>query len=538
MRRGAVVILLSLFIAAVGPLCHANGAHPNGADTAQDRWWAHVKYLADDSLEGRETGSVGHRKAADYVAEQFAKAGLEPAGDAGSYLQAVVFDSRRIVEEHSRLALERDGKLEPLTLGDDATIGMRVPPAPRVHAPLVFVGYGLTVPESGHDDLAGLDLQGKVAVFFSGGPENIPGPLLAHYQTAGERWAVLRRAGAIGTMTIQNPRGQDIPWERSKLARLLPAMTLADPAMNETSGQQIAITVNPERAATLFEGSGHSYADLLAAATARRPLERFALAKNVDAEVAFEWKTVTSQNIVGLRPGTDAKLKAEYVVVCAHIDHLGIGEPIDGDRIYNGAMDNASGIATMIETAAALQKSKARLKRSVLFVAVTAEEKGLLGSRYFATKPTVPAQAIVADLNTDMFQPHFPLKSLIVQGLDESDLGDDLRKLAGPLGIGVLADPEPERNSFVRSDQYSFIRRGIPSLSLKVGFTKDSPEHEIIKKWRKERYHAPSDDLSQPVDLQAAVDFTRVYGKVVTEVANRAQRPKWKDASFFKRFAE
>jgi Zn-dependent M28 family amino/carboxypeptidase len=276
----------------------------------------------------------------------------------------------------------------------------------------------------------------------------------------------------------------------------------------------------------------------LSAATAHRPLERFALKKSLVAEIAFEAGTVMSQNIVGLRPGTDPKLKGEYVVISAHVDHMGVGEPVNGDRIYNGAMDNASGIATMIETAAALEASKAKLKRSVLFVAVTAEEKGLLGSRYFANRPTVPAQAIVADLNTDMFQPHFPLKSLIVQGLDESELGDDLRRLAGPLGIGVLADPEPERNSFVRSDQYSFIRRGIPSLSLKVGFTKDSPEHEIIRKWRKERYHSPSDDLQQPVDLQAAVDFNRVYAKVVEEVANREQRPQWKDGSFFKRFAQ
>ena len=521
---------------AIGGLLMAMTAH--SADEAQQRWWAHIQYLADDSLEGRQTGSEGHRKAAEYVAKQFAKAGLRPAGDAGGYVQSVPFISRRIVEERSRLALESAGKLEPLTLGEDATINMRIAPAASVHAPLVFVGYGLTVPESGHDDLAGMDLKGKVAVFFSGGPENIPGPLLAHYQTAGERWSALKRAGAIGALTIQNPRGQDIPWDRSKLARLAPAMSIADASLDETVGQQIAVTVNPERAAKLFEGSGHAYAELLAAATNHRALERFPLGKNVVAEVAFESTNVTSQNIVGLRPGTDSRLKAEYVVISAHVDHLGIGEPINGDRINNGAMDNASGIATLIETAAALNATKAKLKRSVLFVAVTAEEKGLLGSRYFANKPTVPAQAIVADLNIDMFQPHFPLKSLIVQGLDESDLGDDLRRLAGPLGIGVLADPEPERNSFTRSDQYSFIRRGIPSLSLKVGFVKDSPEHEIIKKWRKERYHAPSDDLQQPVDLQAAVDFNRVYVKVVETIANRDTRPRWKETSFFRRFAQ
>jgi Zn-dependent M28 family amino/carboxypeptidase len=529
MRRTAVLVMACLGIAVLA----------RGADDARRRWWAHIQFLADDGLEGRETGSEGHRKAAEYVAAQFAKAGLQPAGDAGGYLQSVAFNSRRIVEARSSLALESNGRLEPLTLGDDATFNMRVAPAARVRAPLAFVGYGLTVPEAGHDDLAGQDLKGKVAVFFTGGPESIPGPLLAHYQSAGERWVSLKRAGAIGALQIQNPRGQDVPWERSKLARLLPAMALADAAFDETAGQQLAVTVNPERAATLFEGSGRAYADLLGAATSRKPLDRFALAKGVVAEVAFEPRSLTSQNVVGVRSGADPKLKAEYVVVSAHLDHLGIGEPIDGDRINNGAMDNASGIATLIETAAALEAAKAKLRRSVLFVAVTAEEKGLLGSRYFASKPTVPATAIVADLNIDMFQPHFPMTSLIVQGLDESDLGDDLRKLAGPLRIGVLGDPEPERNAFTRSDQYSFIKRGVPSLALKVGFVKDSPEHEIVKKWRKERYHSPSDDLQQPgVDLQAAVDFGRVYVKVVEAIANRDTRPNWKETSFFKRFAK
>lgn len=528
MRRTVLLLLLGLGIA-----CSASAA-----DEAQQRWWAHVKYLADDALEGRETGSVGHRKAADYVAKQFAAAGLQPAGDAKSYLQSVVFNSRRIIEERSSLALELEGKRQAVTLGDDATLSMRIAPAQRLRAPLVFVGYGLTVPEAAYDDLAGQDLRGKIAVYFSGGPESIPGPLLAHYQTAAERWSALKRAGAIGTIAIQNPRGQDIPWDRSKLARLQPAMAIADPALDETAGQQIGVTFNPERAAMLFAGSDRNYADLLAAATARKPLERFVLAQSLAAEVAFESKTVTSQNVVGVRPGTDPRLKAEYVVISAHIDHVGIGEPINGDRIYNGAMDNASGIATLIETAAALNSSKAKLKRSVLFVAVTAEEKGLLGSRYFANKPTVPAQALVADLNTDMFQPQFPMKSLIVQGLEESDLGDALRTLAGTLGVAVLADQEPERNAFTRSDQYSFIRQGIPALSLKVGFVKDSPEHEIIRQWRKERYHAPSDDLQQPFDLQAAVDFNRVYVKVVEAVANRETRPQWKETSFFRRFAK
>jgi Zn-dependent M28 family amino/carboxypeptidase len=220
--------------------------------------------------------------------------------------------------------------------------------------------------------------------------------------------------------------------------------------------------------------------------------------------------------------------------VSAHLDHIGVGT-MKGDAIYNGAMDNASGIATLIETAAAAAAKKG-FKRSVIFAAVTAEEKGLLGSRYFANRPTVPATSLVANLNTDMFLPLFPLRSVVVQGLEESDLATDLRSIARPMGVEVYTDPEPERNAFTRSDQYSFIRTGVPSISLKVGFTKGSPEHELVKKWRTERYHAPSDDLAQPIDRKAAEDFNRVYVAVVEAVANRSTRPSWNGDSFFKRF--
>ena len=371
----------------------------------------------------------------------------------------------------------------------------------------MFAGYGLQVPEAKHDDLAGLDLKGKVVLLLTGGPSSIPGPLLAHYQNT--RWAYLKQAGAIGVISIQNPKGQDIPWERSKLARFLPSMAIADPALDETSGQQLAVTVNPATAEKFFEGTGHTFKELLALSNAGQVLPRFAVPASIRATVAVDTQSLSSDNVIGILPGTDPVLKNEYVVVSAHLDHLGVGT-MAGDAIYNGAMDNASGVATLIEAAAAAAAKKG-FKRSVIFAAVTAEEKGLLGSRYYANKPTVPASSLVANLNTDMFLPLFPLRSLVVQGLEESDLAADLRSMARPLGIEVYSDPEPERNAFTRSDQYSFIRTGVPSLSLKVGFTKGSPEHEMVKRWRTERYHAPSDDLAQPIDRQAAEDFNRVY---------------------------
>ena len=498
-----------------------------------DRWWAHIAYLSDDAMQGRQTGSPEHHRAAEYVAAQFKKIGLRPGAGAG-YLQPVPFVSRKVIEDKSRLALVRDGAEQPITFGEQAMLNMRIDHAPSTEAPLVFVGNGLVVPEAKHDDLAGMDLKGKIVVLLTGFPSSIPGPLGAHYQSV--RGPSLRAAGAIGAINIQNPIGQDIPWERQMPTRFLPQMAIGDPAFDEAAGQRLSVTFNPAHAEMLFTGSGHTFAEVMALAKAGKPLPRFALKGSVRAVVAVERTPITSENVVGILPGTDPKLKDEYLVVTAHLDHLGT-DSTQGDNIYNGTMDNASGIATLIETAAAAAATKG-FKRSIAFVAVTAEEKGLLGSRYYAVKPTVPARNIVANLNTDMFLPLFPLKSIVAQGLEESDLAADLRAVTASLGLQALTDPEPERNAFTRSDQYSFIRSGIPALSLKVGFIKDSPEHEMVRKWRTERYHSPRDDLSQPVDKQAAVEFNRVYMRLLEAVANRPTRPAWNKDSFFRRFAQ
>jgi Zn-dependent M28 family amino/carboxypeptidase len=253
--------------------------------------------------------------------------------------------------------------------------------------------------------------------------------------------------------------------------------------------------------------------------------------------VKVETAAITSDNVAGVLAGSDPALRNEYVVLTGHLDHLGIGGAVNGDRIYNGAMDNASGIASLIETARALAARPQRPKRSVMFVAVTAEEKGLLGSRYFASHPTVPAAGIVANVNMDMFLPLFPMKSVMVFGLDESDLGATVRRVAASMGFAVQGDPEPLRNRFIRSDQYSFVRRGVPALALKVGYAAGSEEAKKHAAWTKERYHAPSDDLQQPVDLQAAVGFNDLLQRLTVAIADAPGRPRWHDTSFFKRFA-
>src|SRR5262249_18563538 len=275
-----------------------------------------------------------------------------------------------------------------------------------------------------------------------------------------ERWKTLRQAGALGAITIMNPTTMDVPWSRMSVNRAHPNMVLADPEFDETAGEKLTMVFNPANAGKLFDGSGHTFDEILSVAKERKQLPRFSLSVSIRTKAKVEKKNLESANIIAQLPGSDPELKKEYVVLSAHIDHIGIGEPINGDRIYNGAMDNGSGSALLLDMAASLKKSPENLKRSILFVFVTAEEKGLLGSKYFAARPTVDSKSMVADINVDMFLPIVPLKVLTVFGLAESDLGDVAREVAQAQGIAVQADPEPQRNLFIRSDQYNFIRHG------------------------------------------------------------------------------
>jgi hypothetical protein len=503
----------------------------SGLDGA--RWWSYVEFLASDKLEGRNTGSEGHRKAAEFVASQFERDGLKPAGEQG-YIQPVKFKTLELDESQSSLTL--NGK--QLTLGEDANIGTRIDPAPSLEAGLVFVGYGLRVPEMKYDDFAGLDTKGKIAVYMSGSPASMSAALAAHYQSGGERWTALKSAGMVGYISIANPKHMDIPWARTASNRFQMTMKLAAPGMNDTAGAQIGIAWNPAHADELLAGTGHTLDEIVADTEARKQLPRFGIPGTLKVKTAVKRGEVVSQNIAGIFEGSDPKLKSQYVVISAHVDHLGIGKPINGDAIFNGAMDNAAGVATMLDIAADLKASGAKTKRSILFVAVTGEEKGDLGSDYFARHPTVPAKSMIADVNTDMFLPLYPLKLLTVPGLEESTLGDDIRAVAQQMGVAVQPDPQPARNIFIRSDQYSFVKQGIPAIFPGFGNVKGSKEEAIENKWLEERYHAPSDDLSQPVDKQAAGEFNVLIERLLVRVADADTKPEWNKTSFFRRYVK
>jgi Zn-dependent M28 family amino/carboxypeptidase len=531
--RSTLAAILFLAFAVISPAQQTSPAsHFDG-----NSWWSHVKFLADDSLEGRDTGSEGLRKAQAYAVEQLQKAGLKPAGVKGFY-QPIRFKQYQVEETMSSLMLITHDRAEDLSFDNDAYINTRATRASaRFTASLVFVGYGLKIPEKNLDELAGLDLKGKIAVFLAGSPADIPTALASHYQTAGERWKSLRAAGAIGFISIFNPASMDIPWSRISVNRNHPSMDLADAEFNETPGLQLGVAFNPEYAEKLFTGSGHAFAEIADLGKDRKPLPHFALATSLQANAVIQSKFLESANVVAKLTGSDPALKNEFVVLSAHIDHVGIGAPINGDRIYNGAMDNGSGSALLMDIAASLKAHPEKLQRSILFVLVTAEEKGLLGSKYFAAHPTVAPKSIIADVNVDMFLPIVPLKILKIGGLEESDLGTRAATIARSMGLKPIADPEPLRNLFIRSDQYNFIKQGVPSVKCDVAFEPGTPEQKIFKDWLTNRYHAPSDDVDQPVDLHSAALYEEFTRRLLLDTANTPMRPRWKPDSFFRRYA-
>ncbi len=528
-------------------------ATASAEDEAQGKaWWAHVQVLADDSMRGRQTGSPEFLRAAGYVVRRFKEYGLEPAGVGGSYYQPVHFIEQWVEASKSSLSLVVDGRAEPLVLGQDAVLSSRSPEPATVDAGLVFLGYGLHLPDAGYDDFNLAEapvesLKGKIIVVINGGPADLPGALKSFARTRPMRKA-MRDAGVVGIVSIPTPKSMDFGWDRVASSASQPGMWLAPeagddavarrhPALEDDDRPMFAATFNPAQAEKLFAGTGHTFAEMLALADAQKPLPRFDLKKRLTATVATEQDAVVSPNLVAKLEGTDPE--AGFVAVSAHLDHLGVGEPIHGKTIYNGAMDDASGVATVLETAKALSADAdrgVRPRRSVLFVIFTAEEKGLLGSRYFAGHPTVPEGAIKADLNLDMFLPLFALKKLHVQGLEQSTLADDARRVGEAHHIVIAGDPEPDRNSFTRTDQYSFVQAGVPALAMKFGWEPGSPEYHMWREWLRDRYHSPQDDLSQPVDLVAAAQFNAFFADLVREVANDPATPHYLESSFFRRF--
>ncbi|MFN3726075.1 MAG: M20/M25/M40 family metallo-hydrolase [Allosphingosinicella sp.] len=512
--------LLAFALTACAPTVSTAPIAP--ADRAA-RWQAHVETLASDAMEGRAAGTPGHERAAAYVANEMRRLGLQSAGTNG-YLQPIAFTEQRTDYAASSLSLSGTPVAAPAT----AVISPRYQLPATFDAPLVFVGYGLHMPSVGHDDFAGVDLRGKIAVFVSGGPAEVAGTLKAHARAQRNTW--LAERGAVGAISLTTPGQTESPWESTVRNSTQPGMLFADAGIRDEP-PFVSLSWNAAEAERLFAGAPRTFAQVAADADASRPLRSFPLATRLSGRLAVTSRAVASPNVVAKLPGSDPALADEHIVLTAHLDGLGIGRPVNGDSIYNGALDNAAGVAALIDIAAELRRQ--RPKRSILFVFVTAEERGLLGSRYFARQPTVPRESIVANLNYDMALPLFPLRSVTVLGAEESSIGDAARAVGETMGLPLAPDPFPNRNSFIRSDQYGFIEQGIPAVAFKFGFAANTPEAELERAFRASRYHAPSDDMTTPIFRDDEIRLHDFIAALAMRLANAPERPRWNAGSPF-----
>lgn len=453
---------------------------------ATRRWWSHVRVLASDSMQGRDTGSAGYRKAADYVTAQFARAGLQPAGESG-FSQSVPLHAVRFRADQSTLSLVRaNGRTTSLRWLRQMTVPPRTGMPSTIDAPLAFAGWQIN---------DAFDVRGKVLVTLAP-PRFIPNR---------RGYVQAPPPGYLGSIVIESPAGPE-PARWPAFSSL--AMTLSSvPLPAQAAGGAIFLQFNPADADELFRGSGHAYRELQALADAGEHLPSFALPASLRGRMVFDTIALRSDNLIAVRRGADPVLADEYVVVSAHLDGYGVGEAVNRDRIYNGTLDDAAYVATLIELADRLGTMGQGLRRSVLFCVFTAEERGLLGSQYFAAHPTVPKERMVANINLDMLRPVFPLTSLTTMALDESTLGDHVRRVGESMRLRIKPDSEPDRGLLQRSDHWSFLQAGVPAVGFTFGYEPGSIEEAAYRRWYAERSHSPADDVNQPWDPAAAERF-------------------------------
>ena len=502
---------------------------------------AHLSFLADDLLEGRETGSRGYDIAANYVASQFSQFHVAPKGERGSYLQQVPLRSTLLVPGSTVVELESAAGLTRLSAASDYVVSVR-DGADRSGAatPLVFAGYGVRAARFGHDDYADLDVKGKIVVVLQGYPGAFPTEEGAHFGSVREKRKLAARLGAVGTVVLWTPLAEKAaPFDKALKNQLFPAMDWINAAgrpSSEHPGMQDSVLLSMPAARKLFAQVDVKLDDIYAAAAANRALPKLDLKMALRLLRTSVSTEVKSANVVGMIEGSDPHLKNEYVVFSAHLDHVGTVKEKTGDNIYNGAMDNASGVATLLETARLFSQASVKPKRSILFVALTGEEKGLLGSAYFAANPTVPAGAIVANVNLDMPLLTFDFKNVMAFGAQHSSLQGNVARALKAMGLELIADPWPEKGLFTRSDHYNFVKQGIPSIFLATGTGSFKPGEDGGKLWQEflgKHYHEPSDDLTLPFNFDAAARFVQVNYNIGLEIANAKQRPTWNKGDFF-----
>ena len=508
---------------------------------------AHIRFLSDSLLQGRAPGTPGYDIAARYVATELEALGLQPAAS-GKWFQSVPLEKAVTDEPASSFELTVNGKKQALSQAKDYILstwfaspaGENVKAESDVEAPIVFVGFGVTAPDQKYDDYAGIDVHGKIVAEIYGAPSSFPSTERAYYSDGTVKAKNAVAHGAIGVVTMMLPED----WKRYPWDWIVPQIQMGEMHWLNKKGvphdffPQLKGTVllSHKTAEALFAGSPKTLDEVVSTAKAGKP-QSFILPATAHIHTVAKTKVIASPNIVAELKGSDPSLRDQYVVYTAHVDHLGECPAVEGDNVCHGALDNASGTASLLEIARAYASLPKPPRRSVLFVFVTGEEMGLLGSDYYAHYPTVPLKSIVANVNIDGAPGvYFPMKDLVVLGSEHSTLADEVNSAAKALGYDLSPDPMPEEVMFIRSDQYSFVLQGVPAVDVTDGVKSTDPKIDgldVIKKWLVTRYHTPLDNMDQPIDFESAAKGSMMNFLVGYEVAQRNTAPEWNKGDFF-----
>jgi Zn-dependent M28 family amino/carboxypeptidase len=502
------------------------------ADISAANIRTHMAFLASDRLRGREAGTPQFDQAANYVAAQMKGLGLTPMGGRGTFFQHVPLLAYRATDQGALSLKTSAGRTTPLVFGKDYLVsGNPLDTKRDQEAPLVFVGFGLVAPEHGRDDYRGLDVKGKIVVALSGAPKFLQTEERAYYRSGRVKMAAAEAHGAAGFVFLNTLTGERLyPFANSVRQYQSWGMTWRKP-----DGKPFLASTLPVLGSISVAGAhkllGNEADKILATAETKEGMVKgFALPFSLHAVQHSEIHRIESENVVGVLPGTDPRLKNEYVVLSAHLDHIGVTPPVKGDSINNGALDNASGVATTLEVARLLRISKMPTKRSVLFLIDTAEEKGLIGAEYFARNPTVPRASLVADVDLDMPILTYQFTDVVAFGADRSSIGPAVKRAAGRMNVKLSPDPMPDEGIFTRSDHYRFVEQGVPAVFLATGYANGG--EAAYKTFMAEHYHKPSDDLSQPIRYDMGAKFAKLNYEITRELAD-GLRPAWNKGDFF-----
>lgn len=537
-----ILLALLLLSASVQAQTNLESLKPMLDGVVPDSIKRHIAYLADDKLRGRLPGTPGFQMAIDYVIQHYKMFGMKPMGDKGTFTQAVKIRKARVNPDDAQLKIS--GIDQALVFGEDFVLSPHFEEtSTSVTAPLVFAGYGISAPDMKYDDFSGVDVKGKIIVIVSGAPDNFRSTIRSHSLGRPTIVQTAIKKGAIGVLF--------------KSATGVVLKNLAYAAT--TSGAHIALNKDGKMYYPSYGGgagmglkaygsisndlfrkiSGKSEEEMTAILNSLKSGKpsSFDLKSTATISYTSNHKDIDSYNVLGMFEGSDPKLKNEYVIHSAHLDHMGVGTAVKGDSIYNGAHDNASGVASTLEVARLYSKLPTKPKRSVVFVMVAGEEMGMIGSSYFANFPTVAKKNIVADVNMDMPTIIAPLLAVVPLGAPHSTLINQVNSAASFLGLDVEADPEPDQNRFIRSDQYSFVTQGIPALHIKYGDKTSEPGKKLsddVKVWRAEIYHKPQDELETGTfDFNAGKKYVQLNFLISYQVAQETARPKWNEGDFF-----